>query len=296
MPLDILVPYWGDPELMRLTVESVLAQTSADWRLTVVDDAYPDPQISQWLAAMNDPRIRVVRRETNGGVTAAFRDCLALATQHLVVFLGCDDLLLPAYVEVVLATHHGFPEAAMIQPGVRVVDADGAAAWGLADAVKQRLLRPTVTEPTLLRGEALAASLLRGNWLYWPSLALSRRAVEEVGFRDALPIVLDLALEIDLVCRGDSLVVHPEVCFVYRRHGSSASSTTLLDGRRFADDRAYFALAAAQMRDQGWPRAERAARRRLTSRAHAVTLLPQAFRRRRWPAVRELGRHAFSRP
>ena len=295
MPLDILVPYWGDPGLMRLTVESVLAQTSDDWRLTVVDDAYPDPQISDWLATMDDPRIRVVRRETNGGVTTAFRDCLALATSDLVVFLGCDDLLLPAYVEVILSAHRRFPQATMIQPGVRVVGADGAAAQGLADTVKQRLLRPTVTEPTLLRGEPLAASLLRGNWLYWPSLALSRRAVEEVGFRDALPIILDLALEIDLVCRGGALVVHPEVCFVYRRHGSSASATTLSDGRRFADDRAYFALAAAQMRQQGWPRAERAARRRLTSRAHAVTLLPQAVRRRRWASTKELLRHALTR-
>ena len=34
--LDILVPYWGDPDLMRETVDSVLAQDGNDWRLTVV--------------------------------------------------------------------------------------------------------------------------------------------------------------------------------------------------------------------------------------------------------------------
>ncbi|MEP6630584.1 MAG: glycosyltransferase [Lapillicoccus sp.] len=296
MPLDILIPYWGDPALMRRTVESVLAQTSDDWRLTVVDDAYPDRQVTEWLEAMTDPRVRSVRHPENVGITANYRHCLALATHELVVFLGCDDLLLPDYVAVVLAAYRRFPEAAMVQPGVRVVGADDAPAGSLVDTVKQRLLRPRVVEPTWLSGEALAVSLLRGNWLYWPSLAFRREAVEAVGFRDALPIIQDFALEIDLVCRGGGLVVEPTVCFLYRRHASSASATTLTDGTRFADERSYYRLAARQMRERGWPRAERAARARLTSRAHAVALLPGVLRRRRWGAVRMLGRHVVGRP
>ena len=290
MPLDILVPYWGDPGLMRLTVESVLAQTSDDWRLTVVDDAYPDPQISDWLAAMDDPRIRSVRHEVNLGITDNYRHCLSLATQDLVVFLGCDDLLLPRYVEVVLAAHRLFPAAVMIQPGVLVMNDDGSDGSTLVDRVKQRL-RPTVSAPTLLSGEDLAVSLLRGNWLYWPSLALSRRDVQEVGFRDELPIIQDFALEIDLLLRDGALVVEPTPCFRYRRHASSASATTLTDGTRFADERAYYALAARQMRERGWTRVERAARLRLTSRAHAVALLPGTVLGRRWQGARMLGRH-----
>ena len=42
MPLDIFVPFWGDPAMLRETVESVLAQSNDQWLLTVVDDAYPD--------------------------------------------------------------------------------------------------------------------------------------------------------------------------------------------------------------------------------------------------------------
>ncbi len=296
MPLDILVPYWGDPGLMRRTVESVLAQTSDDWRLTVVDDAYPDRQVTDWLAGMDDPRVRSVRHEANLGITENYRHCLALATQDLVVFLGCDDLLLPRYVEVMLAAHRRYPEAVMVQPGVRVVDDTDAPAAGLVDAVKQRLLRPRVTAPTLLSGEALAVSLLRGNWLYWPSLAFRREAVAAVGFRDELPIIQDFALEIDLVCRGGALVVEPTVCFLYRRHSSSASATTLADGTRFADERTYYGLAARQMAERGWPRAERAAKARITSRAHGLALVPGVVRHQRWDALRMLGRHVTARP
>jgi glycosyltransferase involved in cell wall biosynthesis len=293
--LDILVPYWGDPDLMRETVESVFAQDRADWRLLVVDDAYPDPQISQWLSGVDDVRVSVVRHEANVGITANYRECLARATSDHIVFLGCDDVLLPSYVGVVLDAFAAVPEAVMVQPGVRVVDETGAAATGLADRVKQRLLRPRDLDRTILSGESLATSLLHGNWLYWPSIAFRRRAVQEIGFRVEMPIIQDFALELDLVAHGGTLVVDPTICFLYRRHAGSASATTLVDGTRFADERAYYAIADEQMRTLGWPRAARAARARLTSRAHALSLLPGVVARRRWHAGRQLVHHAVTR-
>ena len=293
--LDILVPYWGDPDLMRETVESVFAQERDDWRLLVVDDAYPDPQISEWLTELDDPRVTVVRHDANVGITANYRECLARATQEHVVFLGCDDVLLPDYVGVVHDAFAAVPEAVMVQPGVRVVDETGTPSAGLADTVKQRLLRPRGDGRTVLSGERLATSLLHGNWLYWPSIAFRRNAVEEIGFRVELPIIQDFALELDLVAHGGTLVVDPTVCVLSRRHAGSASSTTLVDGSRFADERAYYAMAVEQMRTLGWTAAERAARARLTSRAHAVSLLPGVVARRQWSAAGRLVRHAVAR-
>jgi len=292
--LDILVPYWGDPDLMRETVESVFAQERDDWRLLVVDDAYPDPQITHWLSGVDDPRVTVVRHEANVGITANYRECLARASQDHIVFLGCDDVLLPNYVGVVLDAFAAVPDAVMVQPGVRVVDETGTPAAGLADTVKQRLLRPRRAGRTVLSGEALATSLLTGNWLYWPSIAFRRTAVQEIGFRVELPIIQDFALEIDLVAAGGTLVVDPTECFLYRRHAGSASSTTLVDGSRFADELTYYGMAVDQMRALGWKRAERAARARLTSRAHALSLLPGVLARRQWTAARQLGRHAVA--
>jgi glycosyltransferase involved in cell wall biosynthesis len=294
--LDILVPYWGDPDLMRETVDSVLSQDRDDWRLTVVDDAYPDRQVFEWLLEMDDARVTVVRHAANVGITANYRECLARATQEHVVFLGSDDVLLPNYVAVVLDAFAAVPEAVMVQPGVRVVDETGTPSAGLADTVKQRLLRPRGTQRTVLSGESLATSLLHGNWLYWPSIAFSRKAVDEIGFRVEMPIIQDFALELDLVARGGSLVVDPAECFLYRRHMGSASSTTLVDGSRFADERTYYLMAAEQMEALGWTKAARAARARLTSRAHALSLLPGVVARRHWDAAGPLLHHAVRRP
>jgi len=205
-------------------------------------------------------------------------------------------VLLPGYVDVVLAAHRRFPEAAVIQPGVRVVDGHGQVVRTLADEVKQRLVRPprgSSDGAVLLGGEALVTSLLHGDWLYWPSLVFRTHALREVDFRDGFPVTQDLALVIDLVCRGEQLVFEPMVCFHYRRHRASASSTALVDGTRFAAERAYFALAARQCRELGWSRAARAARWRVTSRLHALTLAPGAMAARRWSGLPVLGRHVL---
>lgn len=295
MPLDILLPFWGDPGMLKETVRSVLAQTSADWVLTVVDDAYPDPTVADFFAGIDDARVTYLRHDENVGITENYRRCVGLARHDVVVVLGCDDVMLPHYVEVVLEAHRLFPEAAVIQPGVQVIDENGTVVRTLVDTVKQRLAMPRGRGRRVVRGEMLAASLLRADWLYWPSLAFRREALVDTGFRDGLPIIQDLALVVDVVAAGGSLLLEPEICFSYRRHSASASSAKLLDGSRFVGERTYFALAARQMDELGWGRAGRAARWHLTSRLHALTLLPRTVAARNGPAVGVLVRHAFGR-
>lgn len=289
-PIEILVPFWGDPELLYATVDSVRAQTDGDWTMVVVDDCYPDPSVAERFAAETDPRIRYLRNETNLGITDNYARCLELASAELMMFLGCDDLLDPDFVAHVRAAHAAFPDAAVIQVGVRVIDEHGAVIDPLGDKVK-RAIRPRTPSRTELGGEDLAVSLLRGNWLYWPSMVFRTERVQRYPFRDGLPIIQDLALVIDMVAAGETLVLDPAVCFSYRRHTESASSASLLKGRRLPDERRYYAEAAAQMQAHGWRRATLTARLRWSSRLHALTLLPDALRAR--SGFRGLLTHAF---
>ena len=80
MPLDILVLFWGDPDMLRQTVRSVLAQTSDQWVLTVVDDAYPGDDIREFFAEIDDARVTYLRHEHNLGITENYRACVARAT------------------------------------------------------------------------------------------------------------------------------------------------------------------------------------------------------------------------
>ena len=291
--VDVLLPFWGNPALLYATVDSVRAQSDPSWRLTVVDDCYPDESVAAHFAAEQDPRIHYVRNEENLGITANYDKCRTLATAELMMFLGCDDLLLPDFVATARRAHARFPDASIIQPGVRLIDDEGQPTDTLGDRVK-RAIRPAADEATEFGGEALATSLLHGNWLYWPSLVFRTAVVRGPAFRDDLPIIQDLALVIDLVADGATLVYDPAVVFEYRRHTQSASATSLLTGRRLRDERRYYGMAARQMSERGWPKASRAARLRWTSRLHGLSLLPTAVRTRQPAAVRSVVGHAVA--
>jgi glycosyltransferase involved in cell wall biosynthesis len=289
---DIMIPYYGDVALMQTAVRSVQDQTDPDWRLTVVDDG-TEPGVPEWFAGLGDDRVRYQRNERNLGVTGNYRKCVSLAEAEYLVLLGTDDVLLPNYLATVRATVAAFPGVAMVQPGVQVINGAGKVVRTLADEVKRRLYAPKVTERTLLGGEELATSLLRGDWLYFPSIAWRTTALKSVDFREGLEIIQDLALVIDLVQQGERLALEPTLCFQYRRHTVSASATTARAGDRFTEARNYFLDAADQMTAHGWPRAARAARRYTSSRLHAVTLLPSAIRAGQRSSIRNLCRHAF---
>lgn len=293
MPIDLFIPYWGDPDYMKDTVQSILTQDSDEWKLTIVDDAYPDKAVETFITALDHPRIQYIRKPKNEGITANFRSCVGLASQDLIAIIGCDDLLLPNYVSTVLSAHREYPQASIIQPGVRVIDENGNVSRTLTDTVKQRILRPGGSERRIVSGERLASSLMTGVWLYWPSLAFRTEKLRDVDFRDGFPIIQDVALEMDMILAGAELLIEPTVCFAYRRHSKSASASKLIDGSRFTGEREYFDLAANLAQEQGWNRAARFAKLRLTSRAHAFSLLPKALTNKNYSAVKQLFRHVF---
>jgi glycosyltransferase involved in cell wall biosynthesis len=290
--IDVLLPFYGDPELMRLAVRSVVEQTHPNFRLVVVDDCFPDEAIPDWFEALDDDRVEYHRNEHNLGANRNYMKALHLARADHVVVMGADDLMLPTYLEVVTDTIARYPEAAVVQCGVEVIDAAGDSTRPLVDRVKSRLSLAR-SAPGLHGGEELLISLLRGNWTYFPSLCWRRDRVLAVGFRPDFHVVQDLGLLIDVLQQPEAaMAVTPEVVFQYRRHSGSDSAVKTLSGSRFDEERHYFNQIADELDSCGLHRAARAARAHLTSRLHAAALLPIAARERNGTALKHLLRHA----
>lgn len=293
MTLQIFVPFWGDPDLLFETIESVRAQRNPNWEMTIIDDCYPDESVGARLSSETDSRITYVRNTTNLGITENYREAIRRATATHITILGCDDLLHPNYVDVVLGVIDRHPEVDVIQPGAQVIDEHGTVIRPLADRVKRGILTPRGGE-TALAGEHMATSLLRGDWLYWPSLTFRADTLRRIDFREGLPIIQDLALLVDIAFEGGSLVYTPDLAFSYRRHGSSASQKTLLDGRRFRDERSYYQTAHTLAKRQGWRRTARVARLRLMGRLHAVTEVPGVLRHGNSAGLKSTLAHIFA--
>lgn len=300
MTVDVLLPYYGDVAMMKQAVESILAQTSPDWTLTVIDDGYPDDSIPGYFGelAAQDPRITYVRNKENLGANGNYRKALGFVRHELAVVMGADDVMMTNYVQTVVAAHEQFPSAQIIQPGVQVIDEHNQPAMGLADRMKS-IYAPSVHNSRgrrLLSGEPLAISLIRGNWLYFPSVCWKSDALVATSFRPGLDVVQDLALALDLIKAGGCLVVDSTVCFQYRRHRESDSSWRALEGTRFIEEREFFTEMAGEFTAIGWRRAARTARLHLSSRLNAATLLPKAWRNKQHQGVRNLREHVLARP
>lgn len=294
--VHILLPFWGDPDHLFTAVHSVLDQSDPRWRLTVLDDAYPDPRVAVFFAELDDSRVDYVRHPENIGITRNFRRAAELASAPLCCIFGSDDIMGREFVATVRDLARRSPDASIIQPAVEVLDDRGMPHLPLVDRVKQRLLAPRGHNRTArLRGQDLAASLLQGNWLYWPSLVFRTPTLQRHDFPDDLPIILDLALLVDIAFDDGELVYAPgPPVFGYRRHAASLSQRALVDGSRFRDERRFYRTVAARARARGWRRAYAAARLRLFSRLHAVTVLPTAFASRNRAGIASTLAHVFA--
>ena len=97
--ISVIVPVYQVEPYLRCCVDSVLAQTFADFELILVDDGSPDGcgAICDEYAA-RDSRVLVTHTE-NGGLGKARNTGMDLACGKYLIFLDSDDYLLPATLE-----------------------------------------------------------------------------------------------------------------------------------------------------------------------------------------------------
>ena len=98
---SVIMPAYNAHGTIRASVESALAQTVPELEVIVVDDG-SDPPVAEALAAIDDPRLRVLRHPRNRMAPAARNTALAAARSPFVSQLDADDLWEPDYLESVL--------------------------------------------------------------------------------------------------------------------------------------------------------------------------------------------------
>lgn len=112
----IIIVYNGEPFLHE-AIDSIVAQTFADWELLVVDDGSTDGSAAVARRfAEADPRIRVIAHPDGGnhGMSATRNLGLAKARGAFVAFLDCDDVWLPSKLDEQVGILDAEPTAGMI--------------------------------------------------------------------------------------------------------------------------------------------------------------------------------------
>jgi hypothetical protein len=282
MALDIALPFYGDVAFMKQAVQSILNQTDPNWKLIVVDDGYPDESLRGWFAGLSDERIEYQRNSSNLGANGNFQKCLGLLSAEYCLVMGADDLLEPNFVERINELIAQHPGISMIHPGVKVIDENNEQISTRSDQVKKSL-RESQEISRLLMGEALAESLMKGNWMYFPSIVWKTKTIQEIGFRPGFHVCQDLGLAMDLIMQGGEMALIQDEIFRYRRHQESDSSVKAVNGERFKDEKHFFKVMSHDLNEIGWKSAARAAKVHSTSRLHAASLIPTCITRKQNP-------------
>lgn len=261
--IDILLPYWGDFTLLKKAVDSVLAQTEQNWRLFIIDDCYPTDDAKKLYKNFPDKRVSYHRHKENFGLVKNYNYALDQATADYCVMMGCDDIMLPNYIETALAK---IGKADYYQPRVEVIDENDTVYLPKADRIKQ-IIRPK--REGIHSGESIVTSLCHGNWTYFPSLLWKTTTLKKYRFDLDKPNTQDLITQLNIICGGGSLFIDNSVTFQYRRSANSFSSKARA-GTRFKEENDMYNMLAERFRKMGWGKAARAARLHITVRIHQM--------------------------
>src|SRR4051812_34766818 len=99
MPLvSVLIPVYNGGRFLLASVQSALAQTYRDPEVLVLDDGSTDGAVDDLLAAVSDPRLRVLRHP-NRGLSATLNRGIQEAEGELLARLDADDLAHASRIE-----------------------------------------------------------------------------------------------------------------------------------------------------------------------------------------------------
>jgi glycosyltransferase involved in cell wall biosynthesis len=222
--LTVVIPHFNQKDFLPRAVASILKGDTREIEIIIVDDGSTDDSEAMLavLEALN-PRITVIRGETNKGAPTALNTGLAAARSRYVTFLGADDFVLPNLYMPLLGALDDNPTAALACSQIAIVGSDGSL----------RGIRP-ITPPSF-RTEYLDPQTIcrriesTDHWIC-STTAVYRTDLLRVagGFDVTLGVFHDIIVERILAFQHGFVYV-PGVRAVFRVAASTLSGSTLLD-------------------------------------------------------------------
>ena len=208
----------GAPTLPE-AIESVLAQSFADWELIVWDDRSTDSS-AEVVSRYRDPRVRYFLSPEETALGRARSDAISRASGEWLAFLDQDDVWLPQKLEKQIAL--AADDVALIYgrtirfyPNGRERDYDHAHEYAL-----------------LPEGDIFTQLFTKSCFIAMSSAIFRRSAVEAIGgIPDEVKIIPDYYLYVAVSRRYQARAVQAPVCR-YRMHPGSMSQVAAREMHR----------------------------------------------------------------
>jgi len=211
------MPVYNGERFLAQAIESILAQTFADFEFIIVDDGSRDrsAEIIRSYEA-RDERIRFLRLERNAGESATRNHGIDAATGAYIAAMDCDDVSLPGRLEKQVNFLRANPEIGALGTSASLTDED---------------LKPYYTYAVPERHAHIAYNILLGRSVVGASLMIRRDILNAVGGYDpSRKRCCDIELISRLLCET-GVANLPDSLYLYRMHDGQWGSTP--KGRRY---------------------------------------------------------------
>ncbi len=208
MLISVVMPtYNTDTPVLREAVESVIAQTCGDFEFIIIDDASNNDSVD-YLAGLDDARIRIIRNPVNLGITKSLNIGLAAARGKYVARMDSDDVSLPDRFRTQLEYMEGHPDV--------IVCGCNVERFGVSSGVTKSRVKDMETYRI--------SALFRNPGPVHPTAFFSRELLSRYGIRydEELVYAQDYGLWVESARHG-TVHILPDVLLRYRIHPGQIS-------------------------------------------------------------------------
>jgi glycosyltransferase involved in cell wall biosynthesis len=217
----VVIPAHERPEMLRRTLDSLLAQTLAPAEVVVVDDC-STPPLEPLVDLPADLRLAIVRNPRNLGTPRTVARGVHETTAPLVAIVNDDDYWAPEFLERLTTALLATPGAVVAFCDHHVVDGDGCILSDLTAETSRafgRAGRPEGPVPDLPRAALVDRSIAA------MSFAVVRREAIRLDLIERGGPAWDLFLALSLVLSGGGGVFVAERLGFHASHEGSVSAT-----------------------------------------------------------------------
>jgi glycosyltransferase involved in cell wall biosynthesis len=222
MPLvTVLMPVYNAERFLKQAIQSVLAQTFADFELLIINDGSTDSSVSI-IQSFHDKRIRLVHNEKNSGVIDTLNKGISLATGKYIARMDADDYCLPTRFEKQVQYLEQHAEVIVLAACVLQVNAqdDDLGSWDddIHNTSPQQIFR----------------ALAKTNCIAHPTVMMRTGIIQAYAYNKKQKGSEDWDLWMRLVSEGHRIDKLPECLLKYRLH---AASVTALHNRELTTEK-----------------------------------------------------------
>ena len=204
------MPVFNGEEYLASAVESVLAQTYSDYKLTIINDGSTDESgtIAERYAEKND-KVEVIHQK-NMGMGESLNKAMKASSARYIARIDADDEMITGRLRAQVEYLDAHKSVAVVASRVKLINTDGDI---VGSAGRQGL------EVGVLRAEAMTGTLIG---FHHPSVMFRREMILQVGaYRGKFWPVEDVDLWNRVVEHSWDVFVIDEFLTRYRLHDSS---------------------------------------------------------------------------